>query len=224
MPYARFALVAVLTVGLAATWAFSDELSFAGLNAWRTDAATLAARFPLLAPFAFTALYAAAVALSLPIATFLSLLAGFLFGLPLGVAVVTVGATLGAVGLFGLARSAFGESLRRRGGPWVERLRVGFVRNAASYLLFLRLVPLFPFAVVNIVPALLGVPLRTYAWTTFVGILPGVAVYVNLGRSLGSLTSVHGLLSADVVLSFATLGLFALVPVALKIWRNRHAS
>jgi uncharacterized membrane protein YdjX (TVP38/TMEM64 family) len=224
MPYARLALGLVLLGGLGSAWALSDHLSFAQLQAWRADAAALADTFPLLAPFAFAAAYALVVALSLPVATFLSLLAGFLFGLPLGVAVVTAGATLGAVALFGLARSAVGDTLRRRGGPWVERLRAGFARDAASYLLFLRLVPLFPFAVVNLVPALLGVPLRTFVWTTFVGILPGVTVYVNLGRSLGTLDALHGLLSADVLLAFGALGLFALVPVAVKSWRNRHAS
>ena len=111
---------------------------------------------PLLAALGFVAFYAVATALSLPGALFLTLAGGFLFGTWLGGLLSVVGATSGAVALFLIARSALGAALRDRAAPWLQRLEAGFRRDAFSYLLVLRLVPLFPFWLVNLVPAFLG--------------------------------------------------------------------
>ena len=141
---------------------------------------------PLLATLAFVVVYAGATALSLPGALFLTMAGGFLFGTWLGGLLSVIGATSGAVVLFLIARSSLGAALRDRAGPWLMRLEAGFRRDAFSYLLVLRLVPLFPFWLVNLVPALLDVPLSTFALATFVGIIPGGLVYASVGSGLGA--------------------------------------
>lgn len=163
-------------------------------------------------------LYTLATALSIPAGAVLSLASGFLFGRWLGTLLVIVSSSLGAVAVFAAARYLFADKLRGRleQNPAAAKILAGFGRDAASYLLFLRLVPLFPFWLVNLVPAITPVSLRTYAWTTAVGIVPGCFVYANLGRTLGEIDSLSGLISAPVLLSLALLGCLALLPVLLR--------
>ncbi|HZS84299.1 MAG TPA: TVP38/TMEM64 family protein [Stellaceae bacterium] len=144
------------------------------------------------APFGFALLYAVLVSASIPGATFLTIAAGFLFGTLLGALVAVIGATAGAAGIFLLARTALGEALRARAGPAVRRLEAGFRRNALNYLLFLRLVPVFPFFVVNLVPAFLGVDLATYVLGTSIGIAPAAIVYASVGNGLGAVFAAGG--------------------------------
>ena len=94
--------------------------------------------------------------------------------------------------------------------------------NASGYMLFMRLVPLFPFVLVNIVPALFNVRLKTFLWTTFIGILPGSFVYVNLGETLGEISSLNDLVSTRTILAFALLGMFALIPTLYHQWKRRQ--
>jgi len=114
------------------------------------------------------------------------------------------------------------EVLRRRAGPWISRLEAGFQENALSYLLVLRLVPLFPFWLVNLVPAFLGVPLTTYVLGTFVGIIPGSFVYASVGNGLGSVFDAGGapdltiIFEPEILLPIIGLSLLALIPVAYK--------
>lgn len=181
----------------------------------------------LLAGLIFILVYALATALSLPGGVILTLMGGFLFGSLLGTAYVTLGATLGAVGIFLAARSALADLLRARVGKAMERMEKGFSRNAVSYLLFLRLVPVFPFWLVNIVPAFLGVSLRVYALTTFFGILPGTLVYASLGSGLGHLLEsgqqpdLSIIFSPEVLLPLLGLALLSLVPIAYKKLKAR---
>ena len=171
-------------------------------------------------PIAFL-IYAGAVAFSLPGGLVLSLTTGFVFGRWIGTALVVVAATVGAVIVFLAARYIFADAARRRLGALGERINAGFTENAFSYLLFLRLVPVFPFFLVNLAPAFTSVPVRTYALATFVGIIPGTFVFVNLGQTLGRIDSLSGLVSAETLGAFALLGLFALVPVAIRKFRAR---
>jgi uncharacterized membrane protein YdjX (TVP38/TMEM64 family) len=166
------------------------------------------------------ALYVAVVALSVPGATVLSLAAGFVFGRWVGWMLVLAGATVGATLVFLAARYVVGDWARNRMGSAGQRIRDGFTANAFSYLLFLRLVPAFPFFLVNLAVALTPIPVRTYVVATFLGIAPGSFVYVNLGEALGRIDSTGGLLSAPVVLAFALLALLSLVPV----WLQRRRS
>lgn len=188
-----------------------------------------AASRPVTAPLLFGGIYALAVAVSVPGATILTLTAGLVFGLGLGVAVVVTAATVGASLVFLVAKTSLGEPLRRRAGERVARMEAGFREDALSYLLVLRLVPLFPFWLVNLVPAFLGVPLRTYALATFLGILPGTAVYVAVGNGVGAVLDAGGrpdlglIFRPEILGPLVGLALLALVPVAYKRWRRRPA-
>jgi uncharacterized membrane protein YdjX (TVP38/TMEM64 family) len=134
----------------------------------------------------FVALYIAVVAMSLPGALVLTISGGVLFGVLIGAAASVIGATLGAVVIFLIARTACGEYLVRRAGPAAQRLAAGFRENAFSYLLFLRLVPLFPFFVVNLVPAISGVRLTPFVAATFLGIIPATLAFAFVGAGLDS--------------------------------------
>jgi uncharacterized membrane protein YdjX (TVP38/TMEM64 family) len=194
----------------------------------------------------YVAVYAAAVAVSVPGALFLTLSGGLLFGWLLGGLAAVTGATLGAIALFLIARSALGDTLAARAGPWLAKLKDGFQENALSYLLFLRLVPAFPFWLVNLAPALLGVPLSTFAIGTFLGIIPATFAFASAGASLDSVIvnakaeydaclaakaaaecklgiSVSSLVSRELIIAGALLGIAALIPIAHKKWTTRHA-
>jgi uncharacterized membrane protein YdjX (TVP38/TMEM64 family) len=187
----------------------------------------VAAHLPL-ALLAFVSIYVAVVALSLPGATVLTLAGGWMFGQWLGTAATVVAATAGATLLFLAAHTAFGDSLRRRAGPWLRRLQEGFQADAFNYLLFLRLVPLFPFFVVNLVPAVIGVPLRTFVLATVIGIIPATFVFATFGAGLGDLLAGNGeitlghVLSPLILTALAGLALLALLPVLHRHWRRRQ--
>ncbi len=183
---------------------------------------------PIAAPAVFAVVYAAAVAASVPGATILTLAGGLLFGLWLGIVVVATAATVGASVVFLVAKTALGEPLRRRIDGRMARMEQGFRDDALSYLLVLRLIPLFPFWLVNLVPAFLGVPLRTYALATVLGILPGTAVYVSVGNGIGAVLEQGGRPDLGVIFRPEVLGpliglaVLALLPVAYKRWRRRR--
>jgi len=160
--------------------------------------------------------YVAAAAFSLPGGLILSLTCGFLFGRWAGTVLVVLAASIGATLLFLAARYVFADSARKRLGALGEKINAGFTRNAFSYMLFLRLVPAFPFFLVNLAPAFTSIPLRTYALATFIGIIPGTFVFVNLGETLGRIDSLQGLVSWETLGAFALLGVLALVPVVVR--------
>ncbi|MCA0433726.1 MAG: TVP38/TMEM64 family protein [Proteobacteria bacterium] len=199
----------------------------------------------LLALLAFVAVYALSVALSFPGAAILTVAGGFLFGWFLGGLAAVVAATLGAVAVFQIARSTFGERLARRAGPALARITEGFSADAFNYLLFLRLVPAFPFWLVNIAPAFARVRLRTFTLATFLGIMPGSFAFAFVGGGLDSVLEAQmqrraacllektaeqcpfdlalaSLITKELLFAFAALGLVALIPVALRKWKSRH--
>lgn len=181
----------------------------------------------IVAAALFVLAYGVMTAVSLPGGAVMTIAGGFLFGTFAGTALVVIGATFGAVGLFLAARTALGEPLRARAGPQLKRMEKGFRENALSYLLFLRLVPVFPFWLVNLVPAFLGVPLGVYFIGTLIGIIPGSFVFASVGNGLGALfaagkTPDLGIIFApDILIPIIGLSLLALVPVAYKKIRNR---
>lgn len=195
-----------------------------GGTAWLEPAHVQARRFALLAyarDHFFTvylglgAVYVLVTALSLPGAAVLSLLNGFLFGRIAGTVLNVVAATIGATVLLVAARYLFADAARRRleKSRRAARLLDGFDRGAFNYLLFLRLVPVFPYWLVNLAAAVTRIPLRTYVAGTVIGIAPGSFVYANLGQSLGSIKSLHGLLSTEVLLALGLLGVLSLLPL-----------
>jgi uncharacterized membrane protein YdjX (TVP38/TMEM64 family) len=135
----------------------------------------------------FIAVYVVVAAASLPVGAVLSVTGGFLFGSVFGAAWIVIGATIGATILFLIARSAIGEALRQRFSGSIKAMEEGFRRNAFSYMLILRLVPLFPFWLVNLAPAFLGVSLMTFVVTTAIGIIPGAFVFASIGNGLNAL-------------------------------------
>ena len=165
--------------------------------------------------------YVLLTALSLPEAVVFSLLVGLLFGRWVGTAMVVVSATLGATLAFLGARYLFADAARRRMGPRMQRIAKGFEEDAFGYLLFLRLVPLFPFWLVNLVPAFTPVTTRTYVAATALGIIPGSFVFCNIGARLATIESTRDLFDRQTLLALALRGVTALVPVAWKKIRNR---
>lgn len=182
------------------------------------------------APLVFGLIYALAVALSIPGATIMTLAAGLMFGLLLGSAVVVLAATAGATAIFLAARASFGDFLRRRAQGRVARFSEGFRDDALSYLLVLRLVPLFPFWLVNLVPAFFDVPLRTYVTATALGILPASVVYVSVGDGLGTVLEsgdrpdLKMIFEPHVFGPLIGLALLALLPLIYKRYARRTTS
>ncbi|MEE9587487.1 MAG: TVP38/TMEM64 family protein [Hyphomicrobiaceae bacterium] len=197
---------------------------------------------------AYMTLYAVVVTLSLPIASILTPIGAMLIGWLVGGLATVVAATLGATAIFLIAKTSLGEALAARAGPWLGKLRDGFQENALSYLLFLRLVPAFPFWLVNLAPALLGVKLRDYVIGTFFGIIPGTFAYSYAGKGFESvIVAAYGdyeacvtangadnctlsldlttLVTRDLVIAIAALGVVALIPVIIKKLRaHRRAA
>lgn len=166
-------------------------------------------------------IYTAATALSISVATGLSLAVGFLFGRWIGVVVILFSATSGATLVFLGARYVFAEAAQRHMGQVAKKMMEGFHEHAFSYLLFLRLVPLFPFWLVNLAPAFTPIKTRTFMIATAIGIVPGCFVFANLGQSLGSIESSENLLSIQTVSALVLLGIFALIPVFIKKFRYK---
>ena len=161
-----------------------------------------------------------------------TLIGGFLFGTVLGSALVAVGATLGAVAVFLAARTAFGDVLRRRAGPLLRKLQDGLQQDALSYLLVLRLIPLFPFWLVNIAPAVFGVSLRVYTVATLIGILPATIIYCSVGAGLGALLDEdldlaslgRIILEPQYILPLLGLALLSLLPIGYRRWKQRRGA
>ncbi|MDP1907513.1 MAG: TVP38/TMEM64 family protein, partial [Hyphomicrobium sp.] len=161
--------------------------SFEMLSRHHAELTTWVAAHVVLAAFVFMLAYALVVAFSLPIAVIITPVGGFLFGVWLGAALAVIAATLGSVAVFLAARTAFRDLFHARAGRALARLEEGFRRDSFNYLLFLRLVPVFPFWLVNIVPALLGMKLGPYTLATLIGIVPGAIVYSSVGAGFGTL-------------------------------------
>lgn len=178
----------------------------------------------------FGVLYAVAVAFSFPAASILTIFAGFLFGWLVGGIIVAFAATIGAAALFTAARSAFGDFLKDKVGGRVKSLADGFEQNAFSYLLVLRLAPVFPFFVMNIAPAFFNVPLRTFIAATFLGILPGTFAYAYLGQGVDSVliaaqetgqkASIGDLVTPQITFAFLALAAVAIMPTIIKKLRG----
>ncbi len=181
----------------------------------------------VLSALIFFVFYATMIAFSIPGGAVMSVAGGFLFGQWFGLLYNISAATLGATILFLAAKWAIGDVLRKRAGPWLQRMEDGFRENAFSYLLALRLVPAFPFWAVNLAPALLGVRLSTYILATFVGIVPGGFVFSTFGAGIGGILDAGGEINASAILTpqiitaLVGLALLALLPVAYRKFKSR---
>ncbi|MCA0301675.1 MAG: VTT domain-containing protein [Proteobacteria bacterium] len=228
----RFLPALVLLAGLALFLVFGPDrsLSFEMLARHHAELVGWVAGHRAAAIVVFVAVYALAVAFSLPVAILVTPLGGFLFGLWLGALLSVIGATAGSVAVFVAARSALGDVLQRRAAPWLHRFEDGFRRDGISYLLFLRLVPVFPFWLVNIVPALLGMRLLPYTLATLVGIVPAALVYAGAGAGFGAVFArgetpdLGLLLQWPVLLPLLGLSALSLLPVLVGRLRGRRGA
>jgi len=164
----------------------------------------------------FILVYVAVTGLSLPGAVILTLAGGFLFGSLFGTLFVNLGATTGATLAFLAARYLLRDWVEQKFGKWLGPVQEGFTKNAFSYLMTLRLIPLFPFFVVNLVSGLTRMNVGSYVAATALGIIPGSFVYAYAGRQLGTINSLKEIASPNVIAAFVLLGLLALVPIVYK--------
>ena len=215
-------VIIFILLGLAWLLGITDYINLETIKSHRGDLLDLVQSHRLLSIAGFTAVYILAVALSLPIATLLTLVGGFLFGRWAGTLMIVIAATCGASLLFLAARSAIGTALREKAGPLYTKVESNMRQNAVGYMLFMRLVPLFPFFLVNIVPAMFNVRLVPYVATTFVGIIPGTFIYANVGRELGTINTLGELASPQILIAFSLLGVFALLPTLYKQFKSNN--
>lgn len=221
----RFAPLIIIIAALAAFFALGGPKYF-NIETLRDNREALAAFVDgnfILAIGGFILLYAVLVGISFPGASIMSLFGGFMFGTLAGTFGIVIGATLGATAIFLAARYAIGDSLRKKAGPYMAKFEDGLKENELSYMFILRLVPAFPFFIVNIVPALFDVKLRNYMLTTFFGIIPGSLVYASVGAGVGAIFEQGGevklsglMLQPQVILPILGLIALSLMPIAYK--------
>lgn len=219
----------ILVILAIAAWAsgLTAYLSWAELARHQGTLLAAVADRPVLVPIVYVIVYAAFVALSLPQAVVVTITGGLLFGTMVGGALAVLGATLGAILLFLLARTAFGDSLSRRGGAFMQTVRDGLARDGFNYLLAIRLIPVFPFWLVNLAAALGGMRLLPYATATLIGIAPGTFVFASIGAGIGSVLATGGQPDLGIILSLPVLGpLLGLAALSLLpvLWRRRRKS
>lgn len=220
----RFWLAAAAIAAFAAVrfLGLGDYFTFETVKTYRQDLTAFVAQHRLLAGLAYLALYVVAVAFSVPGAAVLTMAGGFLFGALTGGILTVLAATTGATLVFLFARVIFGDDALDRFGAPAKTIAAGIRENAASYLLVLRLVPIFPFFLVNLIPAFAGVGTLTYVLTTFFGIMPGTAVFALAGGGLGSVIdrgeeiSVGAILTPEIIAGLVGLALLSLLAIPLQ--------
>jgi len=228
----RLLPVAILLAGLAIflLLGFERYVSFDMLARHKATLTAWVAAHRLLAGLVFVLAYALMVAFSLPVAVVATPVGGFLFGTWVGAGLSVIAATLGSVAVFLAARYAVRDLFRARAGATLGRLEEGFRNNDFSYLLFLRLVPVFPFWLINIVPALLGMRLRRYALATMLGIVPASIVYASVGSGLGAVLKrgeqpdLGIIFEWHILLPLLGLAALALLPVVVARLRRQPSA
>ena len=209
-------VIVVMAIGVYYYLDLGRFLTLEGLKANRDGLLAYHANHRVAFIAGYILVYTVQTALSLPGAAILTLAGGAVFGALMGTLWVNIGATLGAVCAFLLARTLLRDWVMKKFGRQMGALDRGLTESGMSFLLFLRLVPLFPFFLVNLACGITGLPLRTYVLGTMVGILPGSFVYANAGASLATINSMGDIGSPRVLISFALLGIFALIPAIYR--------
>ena len=220
----------LIALGLFFALGGPQYVSIESLRENREALSALVAENFALVLIGFIALYALLVGISFPGASFLSIFGGFLFGTIVGGFGIVIGATIGATAIFLAARYALGDTLSKKAGPYMKKFEAGLKENELSYLFILRLIPAFPFFIVNIVPALFDVKLRNYVLSTFFGIIPGALVYASVGAGVGAIfdaggeVKLSGLMTQPKVIG-PILGLIALslLPILYKKFKGAPA-
>ena len=209
----------VLFIGMTVLIRFSPlgtALTFENMKQHRDSLLAFVTDHYWLSVACYIAVYIGAVAFTLPVALILTLAGGFLFGAMPAVLYINIGATTGAVVSFLSARYLLGTRLQDTYAQQLGKFNDEIGRNGTHYLLTMRFIPIFPFFLINFLSGLTRIPLRTFVWTTSLGILPSSAIFAFTGRQLGTISSPADILSKKMLMTFAALGLLALTPVVLK--------
>jgi uncharacterized membrane protein YdjX (TVP38/TMEM64 family) len=241
----RIVPLALVLIAIAAVFATGVHHSltfetFVHYQAWLRD--LVAAHGPAMLGL-YCLIYVAAVTLSLPTSAFLTAIGGYLFGWPLGAVAANLAATLGATNIFLIARTSLGRPLLQRAGSRIQGLAAGFRRQAFFYLLSLRLIPVVPFWLTNLAAAFFGMRLRPFVLATQLGMLPASFAFALAGSGLDEVIARHermrddclaagqgdctlnfsakSLLTPELMVALAILGILALVPIAIRLWRSR---
>jgi uncharacterized membrane protein YdjX (TVP38/TMEM64 family) len=223
-------MLLILCLALFFYFQIYDYLTFSALKAHRQTLLIWTLKNHLLAVFSFMAVYIISVAISIPGAVFITVLAGFLFGPIWGTFYVVISATIGAAIIFLATRTALAGLLTTKAGPATHQFEKGFQRNAFSYLLFLRFIPLFPFWLINIVPAILNVRFSTFILATFIGIIPGSFVFVLIGNGVNSVFTKNStpdisvISKPEIILPLIALGVLSLMPILYKKYIAKRKS
>lgn len=242
----RWLPVAVLLalIGLVFGLGLQNQLSLPALIEHRDAIRAWVDGHFALAVAAFALLYVGVVALSIPAAAAMSLAGGVLFGWAVSAPVTVIAATLGAAIVFEIVKTSFGAALAARSGPFLTRLSRGFAENGFGLLLFLRLTPVFPFWAVNAVAGLSRMPLATFLSATLIGVIPGAIAFALVGAGLDQVIddqalafkvcaeqngaenchvslSATALISPELLWGLSGLGLIALIPTLVKLWKGR---
>jgi len=218
-----------------------DYISLSSLVKNRAALGEFVADNAIIAALSFIVVYAVLVALSFPGASLLTMTSGLLFGGIIGGFITVIGATIGAVAIFLIARSSLGDFLEAKAGPFLNKMIEGFKKDAFQYLLTIRLTPVFPFWAVNIVPAILNMKLGPYALATFIGIIPGTFVFAYIGAGLDSILDgvreaqpgcggagtckfdFGQLVTGEILIALAGLALISILPLIVKKIRGNKA-
>jgi dihydrolipoamide dehydrogenase len=213
MNLSRLTLLAVIVALTAAFFIFDLQhyLTLEALKSQQTSIESYRSSHPSLAIAIYAGIYIAVTGLSLPGATILTLAGGAVFGLLWGTVIVSFASTLGATLAFLAARFLFRDAVKSRFGERLKAIDAGVAKEGALYLFTLRLVPVFPFFMINLAMGLTNLKTQTFYWVSQVGMLAGTIVYVNAGTQLGQLESLAGILSPGLLGSFALLGIFPLI-------------
>jgi uncharacterized membrane protein YdjX (TVP38/TMEM64 family) len=227
----RFLPLLILLAALAAIWGsgLTSELTWAGLARNQGRLRDWVEAHPVLAPCLYVAIYMVSTALSVPQGALLTITGGLLFGAMAGAGLAVVGATAGAVVLFLAARLALADAMAARGGLTLAKLREALRRNGFSYLLAIRLLPLFPFWLVNLAASFCGMSLPAFAAATLIGIVPATFVFASIGAGLSGVLAAGGTPDLSAIFSLRILGpliglaLLSLAPIVWKKWKRTDA-
>jgi uncharacterized membrane protein YdjX (TVP38/TMEM64 family) len=209
----RLLILGVIVILVVLFWAFDlkQYLSLDYIKAQQENFSALYAAHPFWIIGAYMLIYITVTALSLPGAVVMTLAGGALFGLLVGTVVISFASTIGATLACFVARYLLRDWVQSKFGDKLTKINEGVEKEGGFYLFSLRLVPLFPFFVINLVMGLTTIRLPTYYWVSQLGMLPGTIVYVNAGTQLAKIDSLSGILSPPLLLSFALLGLFPII-------------
>ncbi|SDR98270.1 Pyruvate/2-oxoglutarate dehydrogenase complex, dihydrolipoamide dehydrogenase (E3) component [Halopseudomonas xinjiangensis] len=220
MKATRWILLSVIAVLIVLFIAFDvhEYLRLEALKAHQAELESWVAERPWTSAGVFMAIYVLVTALSLPGAAVMTLVGGALFGLGWGLLLVSFASTVGATLAMLISRFFLRGWVSQRFGRQLEPIDRGIERDGAFYLFALRLVPAFPFFIINLAMGLTGIRVRTFWWVSQLGMLPGTLVYVNAGRELAQVESLGGILSPGLIGAFVLLGLFPLVARKILDW------